>query len=221
MALQSILVGWTKEVDRGSETPFGPLPADSGVTPTVAGRVQVTANAILQIDEGIVDRFNIPLPTDPIGAEAVIRIKEYTYTRYPEGVAGTDPDVIVVPEHERMAGGRAGRGITVRLATGLGVGRAKSGSFRVPGFFTIPMISQLVGSMVKANAPSVFKLDATGKSYALVPNESTAALAGRTNGAWVLGVPLAPVNADEAAGVGETTVIKGRAKAKTATAPTT
>lgn len=208
MTNTAIIIAFQKDFDRSSK-PDGP-----------SGNVQVKANAILLINEKIVDRFNIPKPTAAIGGGGVTEIAPFSYTRFSD-LDDTTGQLISVPGYEKSAPVSKG-GITVRFGTGLfatATRRERTCSIKFPGFFTIPMISQALGSMLKTREPNSWSLDRTGKSYPFVPNASTDVFAGRKNGAWCVTAPIAAVNADDSDKVGSETTVKSKSKRSSNTDP--
>lgn len=206
MALQACLLAFTKDFSKTS-------------TATKGDETTVTANAILLIDEAVVDYFNIPVTTT-VSAQVRQTIKTFTYKRYKDFTDTTGVDVIV-PAHERGGSASKSVGNVVRLATELKTSRdrPRTCSIRFPSFFNLIMIGQALGTMIKAKTPNTWKLERSGRSYPLVPSTATGLLAGYESGAWVVTTPVTATNADDTSGVGETTVVSGRAKAKASATP--
>lgn len=200
MVLKACLLAYTKSFAKTST----PAPGDD---------VTVTANVTLLIPEVITDYFNIPT-VENAGGAAVQHIESFTYSRYDDFGDSTGVTT-TVSAHDRTApSGRKGAGKVIRLpheSLLTSKGRPRTCSIRFPSFFSILMLDQAIGSMLKLHQPLKWKLDNTGKSYPFVPNTSTGVLTGRTSGAWVVAAPVNPVNTADAA-VGDVTVVASKGK---------
>ncbi len=207
--LTPVLLGYKKD-----------FPKDS--TETKGDEVSVTGNVILLIPDDVVGHFNIPeAPANVYGGVARQVIAQYTYKRYKDFTDSTGVDVIV-PAHERGVSGKESAENVVRLPHATlktAAGRPRTCSIRFPRFFNLIMISQALGSMIKANEPASFKLDSTGKSHPFVQNTSTTVFTGYESGAWVATTLMTPVNTEETDVVADITIVKGRTRNYTA-APT-
>ena len=211
----SVLIRFTKD-----------FPKDT--TETKGDEVAVTSTVIMSIPDAVIGYFNIPVPADTELEEAqaakATTITGFTYTRY-NGLDDATGKEVTVPDFERTSTG-TGKGtiknvviVPTKKETSKSTAtnrRYRTTSFKFPSFFSVIMIDQAIGSMLKTNQPATYTL--RGKSRIFVPNASTAPLAGLTSGAWVIGTFEPAVNAEETKSVGEATVTKsGRQSATTPT----
>jgi hypothetical protein len=198
MALKPVLLAFTKDFPKTS-------------TPTKGDEVTVTANVILFIDEAITGYFNIPeadVTTLPNATRAVI--KEFTYKRYSDIADTTGTDITVSSFERGLGGGKKVIKKCVRLphkTLKTGKGKPRTMSIRFPNFFNIPMISQALGTMLKTNEPSTWKIDRGGSYPFLV---QAAGISTYQSGAWLVSTPVTPTNADDAGAVGGVTVVTGK-----------
>lgn len=185
---QPIIIRFVKEVRR----------RDTNLTQPgnqATGTVTVQGNVTILLAEGIIDRFNIPAPGAGVNIATRRRRRTYTYTRFAGLAAGV---VVTVPEYEYTPASKTVKGMSARVATGYarGAGQRTVG-IPFPGWFTIGMVNQAIGSMLRANQPTVWKLAKSGKTYPFVANTDTAVPTGATNGAWIVTTNEANINAGE------------------------
>lgn len=205
MANVPVIVAFSKKFDKSS------LPA----TP---GDIQVQGNAILYIEEAIVSLFNIPVP----GADFVVStsrtVAGFSYNRF-DTFADTTGKTIEVPSYEAAAGGGRGVGKVIRLPhpdLKTKKGKPRTMSIRFPGFFTILMLRQAIGTMLVAKQPSSWKIEG-GRSYPFAvakPGVPT----GSSYGAWVVTAPIAVVGADSSDKVSGTVIKAGKAAGQSSAA---
>ena len=195
-------------------------------TPTKGDEVSVTSTLVMSVADAVISYFNIPVPSpeelqEALGARATT-VAGFTYTRY-SGLDDATGKEVTVPEFERTSGG-GGRG-TIKNVAQVPLITKKTAkenyrmtSFKFPSYFSIIMIDQAIGSMIKANEPPSYKL--RGKTRIFVPNASTAPFTGLSSGAWVTGTFDPAVNAESSQAVGEATVTKSGRQSTAAPTPT-
>lgn len=205
MANVPVIVAFSKKFDKSS------LPA----TP---GDVQVQGNAILYIEEAIVSLFNIPVPAPDFVVSTSRTVAGFEYSRF-DNFADSTGKTIIVPSYEAAAGGGKGVGKVIRIPhpdLKTKKGKARTMSIRFPGFFTILMLRQAIGTMLVAKQPSSWKVDG-GRSYPFV--KATAGIpAGSSYGAWVVTTPIAVVGADNTDKVSGTVITKGKVAGQSSSA---
>lgn len=207
MANSLVIVAFSKEFDKSGDI-------------SRPGNVQVTANAYLYIEDAIIAHYNIPKATQAAATIARKTVAGFTYKRF-SGFDDTVGKDVVVPDYEATVGSGGNSFNVVRLAHAsakTAKDKPRTCSIRFPDFFTIIMIGQALGTMILNNKPSTWKLDATGKSYPLVP--ATAGVpTGFKSGAWVVTAPVTPVGVEQTDKVAATNIEKGKNKKAAATTP--
>ena len=180
-------------------------------TPETGDDVIVRANAFLTVSDYIADLFNIPVLTEASsGTIAAIKVAGSTYDRKITE-DGSKVKKVSVPDYERDAGGGSRHSFKVVRLSDLTKPLNEAGtrfrtvSIRFPGFFSLLMLRQALGTMLKTKQPPTWKLDSTGKSYLWLPSEENL-LPNRKSGAWVVTTPIATQNTEEA-NVGDNTVV--------------
>lgn len=197
-------------------------------TPETKGDdVIVTSTLLMDVSDDIISYFNIPVPVaaeleEAAGARAV-DVPEFTYTRYASSGEATGVATTVSAYSRTSSGG--GRGTIKNVARVPMMSRIaetskkpRTTSFKFPSFFTVYMIDQAIGSMIKANEPPNYEL--RGKRRLFIPNASTGPFAGVRGGAWITGTFEPAVNAGDTDTVAEvTTTTSGRRATATAVTP--
>lgn len=186
-------------------------PMAKSSTPETGDDAVVRANAFLSISDYLADLFNIPVLTEgSSNSITAIQVKGSTYDRKVTE-DGSKTKKVTVPDYERDAGGGTEHAFkVVRLADlskplNEASTKFRSVSIRFPAFFSLLMIRQALGTMLKTKQPQKWKLDSTGKSYLWLPAEPEVS-AGRKSGAWVVTTPIQPSNTD-VTNVGDATVV--------------
>lgn len=203
-------------------------PFANDATATKGDTTPVTATLAMNVNDAVIDYFNIPTPVEAELTEALAArsttIPTFTYTRYKDAGEATG-ELTTVTEHSRTSGG-GGRGTIKNVArvpmeTKLAAksGKPRTTSFKFPSFFTVYMIDQAIGSAIKNNQPRNYEL--RGKKRLFIPNASTAVLSGLSGGAWVVTTYEAAVNEENTDAVGAATMTSSGRPAKMSTpAPT-
>ncbi len=186
-------------------------------TPATGDDVTVKSNVFLILPDRTVETFNIPIPSETFKADAYINVKGSKYSREYQKPDGTyDSKEIVVPPYQRKAGSISHGFRTIRFADSsrpmsAGSTKYRTASIRFPSWFTILMLSQALGTMLKAHEPKSWSIDGTGKSYPFVTS-TEGLVTGRDSGAWVVTTPITSVNTEDAAVGDPTQVVSGKNK---------
>ena len=177
---------------------------------------------VLEIDEKVVDHFNIPASaTYPDDAAPVSKIAGYEKDKSglylnPATTTGT----IITPDFFRLAGAKNARDKVARIKSSISYTTKKQKkAFRSVGvpfplWFDTLMISQALGTMIKANKPSSYSISGGRSGYPILYSDTGALLQHKgspiNKGAWVLLPAQAAVtqNTDELTQVAEVTPVK-------------
>lgn len=175
-----------------------------------SNRNSVTGDSLLYYTEALLDWFEIPAFTGamPEAKNKRIIVSAHTRTIF-KGIDDTTGTPIQVPEFEQArgqgTGGRKNRNARVNLGENriTNKGNPRTVIFGFPPFFTIPMIAQAIGSMIRTTndgrKPSIFQMVDSGASYKIPYNTAAAPLDGWDSGAWI-GTAFLPEDSDQAQG---------------------
>ena len=177
---------------------------------------------VLEIDEKVADHFNIPASaTYPADAAPVSKVtgseraKTGLYLN-PAEEGGT----IITPDYFRLAGAKNSRDKVARVKSGIQyTTKASKKAFRTVGipfplWFDTLMISQALGTMLKANQPGSYSISGGRSGYPILYSETGALLtydgSPIDKGAWAIAPTATAVekNTEDLGQVGKVTPVK-------------
>lgn len=177
---------------------------------------------VLEIDEKVVSHFNIPASaTYPSDAAPVSKIAGYEKDKSglylnPAATGST----IITPDYFRLAGAKNTRDKVARVKSAIsyltkkGKTAYRSVGIPFPLWFDTLMISQALGTMIKANKPPSYSISGGRSGYPILYSDTGALLQHKgtpiNKGAWLLAPSQTAVtqNTDELTQVAEVTPVK-------------